>query len=51
MKRIAINGLGRIGRLILRHYMSEPRGEVEIVAANDLVPTDDPSAWRQRRTA
>ncbi len=41
MKRIAINGLGRIGRLILRHYMSEPRGEVEIVAANDLVPTDD----------
>ena len=41
MKRIAINGLGRIGRLILRHYMSESRGDVEIVAANDLVPPDD----------
>lgn len=41
MKRIAINGLGRIGRLILRHYMNEPIGEVEIVAANDLVPSDD----------
>jgi glyceraldehyde 3-phosphate dehydrogenase len=41
MKRIAINGLGRIGRLILRHYMNEPADEVEIIAANDLVPTDD----------
>ncbi|AOV18498.1 type I glyceraldehyde-3-phosphate dehydrogenase [Acidihalobacter aeolianus] len=41
MKRIAINGLGRIGRLILRHYMDLSDGQVEIVAANDLVPTDD----------
>lgn len=41
MKRIAINGLGRIGRLVLRHYMEmQPEG-VELVAANDLVPTDD----------
>ena len=41
MKRVAINGLGRIGRLILRHYMSESSTDVEIVAANDLVPADD----------
>ncbi len=41
MKRIAINGLGRIGRLVLHHYMEmQPEG-VEFVAANDLVPTDD----------
>ncbi|HHJ38925.1 MAG: glyceraldehyde-3-phosphate dehydrogenase [Methylothermaceae bacteria B42] len=41
MKRIAINGLGRIGRLVVRHYMeAQPEG-VELVAANDLVPTDD----------
>ncbi len=41
MTRIAINGLGRIGRLVLRHYLEDAPGEVEIVAANDLVPTDD----------
>lgn len=41
MTRIAINGLGRIGRLVLRHYMETTPEGVEIVAANDLVPTDD----------
>ncbi len=41
MTRIAINGLGRIGRLVLRHYMEAAPEGVEIVAANDLVPTDD----------
>ena len=41
MKRIAINGLGRIGRMVLRHYMDIHQKEVELVAANDLVPTDD----------
>jgi len=41
MKRIAINGLGRIGRMVLRHYMEVRPKEVELVAANDLVPTDD----------
>ena len=41
MKRVAINGLGRIGRMVLRHYMEvHPKG-VTLVAANDLVPTDD----------
>jgi glyceraldehyde-3-phosphate dehydrogenase type I len=41
MKRLAINGLGRIGRMVLRHYMDVRPKDVELVAANDLVPTDD----------
>jgi glyceraldehyde-3-phosphate dehydrogenase type I len=41
MKRIAINGLGRIGRMVLRLYMDSTPKDVEIVAANDLVPPDD----------
>ena len=41
MTRIAINGLGRIGRLVLRHFMEAAPQEVEIVAANDLVATDN----------
>ncbi len=36
MKRIGINGLGRVGRIILRQYISNPREDFEIVAANDL---------------
>ncbi len=41
MKRLAINGLGRIGRMVLRHYVeTRPQG-VELVVANDLVDTDD----------
>ncbi len=39
--RVAINGLGRIGRMVLRQYVeSEPHG-VDIVAANDLFPAGD----------
>ena len=34
MKRIAINGLGRIGRLTLRNLLQEPN--IEIVELNDL---------------
>lgn len=41
MKKIAINGLGRIGRLVLRHYLSDPPKNLQIVAANDLTPTDE----------
>ncbi|MGB9022477.1 MAG: type I glyceraldehyde-3-phosphate dehydrogenase [Candidatus Bathyarchaeia archaeon] len=41
MKRIAINGLGRIGRLVLRQHLSDPPVDVEIVAANDLTPLDE----------
>jgi glyceraldehyde-3-phosphate dehydrogenase type I len=41
MKRVAINGLGRIGRMVLRHYMEMRPKDIELVAANDLVPPDD----------
>ncbi len=37
-KRIAINGFGRIGRLVLRNALQK---NVEIVAINDLVPPDN----------
>lgn len=33
MKKVAINGLGRIGRLVLRHLMRLP--QVQVVAVND----------------
>jgi glyceraldehyde 3-phosphate dehydrogenase/glyceraldehyde-3-phosphate dehydrogenase (NAD(P)) len=41
MKKIAINGLGRIGRLILRHFLTNTPAQVEIVACNDLSPMED----------
>ena len=41
MKKIAINGLGRIGRLVLRHYGANPPGNIDLVAANDLIPADE----------
>ncbi|MDX1774969.1 MAG: type I glyceraldehyde-3-phosphate dehydrogenase [Desulfobulbales bacterium] len=41
MKKIAINGLGRIGRLILRHYLESSPAQIEIVACNDLTPLED----------
>lgn len=34
MKRIAINGFGRIGRLVFREMFDN--GEFEVVAINDL---------------
>ena len=39
MKRIAINGLGRIGKLVLQYLLESEaykKGEIEIVAINDL---------------
>jgi glyceraldehyde 3-phosphate dehydrogenase len=41
MKRVVINGLGRIGRMMVRHYMEVHPKDVNLVAANDLVQTDD----------
>jgi glyceraldehyde 3-phosphate dehydrogenase len=38
-KRVAINGFGRIGRLVFRHLME--RDELEVVAANDIAPLDN----------
>tara|TARA_B100001123_G_scaffold391761_1_gene470376 strand:- start:305 stop:499 length:195 start_codon:yes stop_codon:yes gene_type:complete len=37
--RIGINGFGRIGRMVLREANKNPN--VEIVAINDLVPSDN----------
>ena len=37
--KIAINGFGRIGRLVFR--AAHLRKDVEIVAVNDLVPADN----------
>ena len=34
MKKIAINGFGRIGRLAFREVMNDP--DFEVVAINDL---------------
>lgn len=34
--RVAINGFGRIGRLVLRAYMEAGRSDLEFVAINDL---------------
>jgi len=41
MKKVAINGLGRIGRMVLRHYLTHPPKDIEIVAANDLVAPEN----------
>ena len=41
MKKIAINGLGRIGRLVLRQYVSNVPEQVTIVAANSPAPAED----------
>lgn len=39
VKRVAINGFGRIGRLVLRIALQNPR--LQVVAINDLVPPDN----------
>jgi glyceraldehyde 3-phosphate dehydrogenase len=38
--KVAINGFGRIGRLVYR-IMAEHKENIEIVAVNDLVPADN----------
>ena len=34
--RVAINGFGRIGRLVLRAIMENQRNDVQVVGINDL---------------
>ncbi len=41
MKRIAINGLGRIGRLALREYVEKPSADFVLVAANSPAPAEE----------
>jgi len=38
--RVAINGFGRIGRLVLRAILESGRKDVEVVAINDLGPVE-----------
>jgi glyceraldehyde 3-phosphate dehydrogenase len=38
--RLAINGFGRIGRLVLRALVEQNRDDIEIVAINDLGPVE-----------
>lgn len=38
--RVAINGFGRIGRLVLRSIIEHDRKDIEIVAINDLGPVE-----------
>ena len=38
--KVAINGFGRIGRNILRAIIESGRGDIEVVAINDLAPVD-----------
>ena len=39
MTRVALNGFGRIGRLVFRHLMAQE--DLELVAVNDIVPLDN----------
>ncbi|MGB0262128.1 MAG: type I glyceraldehyde-3-phosphate dehydrogenase [Henriciella sp.] len=38
--RVAINGFGRIGRLVLRSILENGRTDIEVVAINDLGPVE-----------
>ena len=40
MTRMAINGMGRIGRMIARRFVTNPPEGIELVAANDLYPAE-----------
>ena len=38
--KVAINGFGRIGRLVLRAIAESGRKDIEVVAVNDLGPVE-----------
>ncbi len=38
--RVAINGFGRIGRLVLRSILEHSRKDIQVVAVNDLGPVE-----------
>ncbi|MGB7913522.1 MAG: glyceraldehyde 3-phosphate dehydrogenase NAD-binding domain-containing protein, partial [Desulfobaccales bacterium] len=39
MSKVAINGMGRIGRAAFKNILERP--ELELVAVNDLMPIDN----------
>ena len=38
--RVAINGFGRIGRMVLRAIVETERNDISVVAINDLAPPE-----------
>ncbi|HBQ23078.1 MAG TPA: erythrose-4-phosphate dehydrogenase, partial [Alphaproteobacteria bacterium] len=38
--KVAINGFGRIGRLVMRSIIESGRSDIEVVAINDLASVD-----------
>jgi glyceraldehyde 3-phosphate dehydrogenase len=38
--RVAINGFGRIGRIVLRAIIEAERDDIEVIAINDLAPVE-----------
>jgi len=40
MLRVAINGFGRIGRLLLRAHLTRPHDRFNIIAINDIMPIE-----------
>lgn len=48
MTRIAINGFGRIGRLVARAILERPESGLELVSVNDLAEPDA-NAWLFKR--
>ncbi len=45
MKRVAINGLGRIGKMVLHHYVTNKPEDIEIVIANGGSGTTEDLAY------
>ncbi|MFU8816410.1 MAG: type I glyceraldehyde-3-phosphate dehydrogenase [Pseudomonadales bacterium] len=41
MKRVAINGMGRTGRVMLRRWLSGEAADVDIVAVNDIIAVEN----------
>ena len=48
--RVAINGFGRIGRLVLRAVIESGRKDIEVVAVNDLGPVETNAHLLRRDT-
>ena len=40
MTKVAINGFGRIGRLVARAILDKPESSLELVAINDLADAE-----------
>lgn len=41
MKRVAINGMGRTGRVMLRRWLAGDAADIDIVAVNDIIAVDN----------